>query len=828
MSRSRVLLAAASLALLSVPAAAQPAPQGGAGPVGQSAAPQPSFELRGKVVDTAGAPIARASVSLRPKGSTVTIAGAIANPDGTFRIIGLRPGTFTIRVVFMGYAPVIQEIAITPAKPVLDLGVARLAPVATVLSAVTVKEEAATVVTAPDRNAYRAKDLAPGAANASEVLEHVPSVQVDVDGKVSLRGNENVVVQINGRPTPMRGPQLASYLKSLPANVIERIEVVPNPSAKYDPDGMAGIINVALKANVDLGLSGALNSAFSTADRYNASGNLGYQSGPWTTFVSAGLVSDQRNVVGINDRARYDAANALLNVTGQDISLVPTNRGINFNATVDYKLSSRDVLSNALMLNRRSAGEASMTAYTLLDGTGGSVDQYQRPRDMEAKGFMVDYDVAFKRTITPRAHELSAEVRYNQARDEDVNDQRRLTTAGGAPYVDGRHEHNLATTRQLTAQADYLKAFRPRTKLETGWKTTMRWLDRDYTVTTDMTGAGQWAASPLSNDLRFDEGVHALYAVVSHGVKKWDLQAGLRGEYADRTFSMAAQQYPYDYMSLFPSAIASYNVNASTQLKSSYSRRVRRPGTQELNPFPTYFDADNVFLGNPELSPEYTDALEFGLTKNGAKGMVQLSPFYRSTSNIIRIDVNPTDSLNGREVTTISFRNLASSNSWGSDLTGQLKLSPRFTLLSNFSVFKMVTDGGSTSALSSDALAWMGRVNVTSEITRTFIVQAAYNYRAPMQIERGEFGAQQAANLAFRKKLNGDKSSIMLRVNDPFATMRFRIQTGDGEVVQLTQRNPGTRMAFLGYQYNFGRPPRVRQVTPDGSGGSVGFGGPPG
>src|SRR5215216_4454754 len=365
-------------------------------PTPSAAAPQPSFEIRGRIVDTANKPIPRASVSLRPKGSTLTIAGAIAGPDGAFRVTGLRPGTFNIRVVFIGYSPVIQDITIKPDAPIVDLGVAKLAQMVTTLATVTVKEDAAAVITEPDRNAYRAKDIAPGAANASELLEHVPSVQVDVDGKVSLRGNENVVVQINGRPTPMRGAQLAAYLKTLPATVIDRIEVIPNPSAKYDPEGMAGIINVALKSNVDLGLSGSINSALSTADRYNSSGNIGYQSGPWTSFVSAGLVSDQRNAVGVNDRERYDASNALMSTTAQDILLTPSQKGQNFNATVDYKLSARDVLSNALMLNHRSSGESSTTTHTLLNGSGATVDQYVRPRDVDSKGFMVDYDVAFK------------------------------------------------------------------------------------------------------------------------------------------------------------------------------------------------------------------------------------------------------------------------------------------------------------------------------------------------------------------------------------------------------------------------------------------------
>jgi len=792
----------------------------------QQAGPPPSFEIRGKIVDTANKPIPRASISLRLKANGLTIAGAFAGQDGSFRVTDLRPGTFSIRVAFIGYSPVIQDITIRPDKPVLDLGIAKLAPVPAILEAVTVKEERATVVTEPDKNAYRAKDLAPGAANASELLENVPAVQVDADGKVSLRGNENVVVQINGRPTPMRGTQLAAYLKGLSAQVIDRIEVIPNPSAKYDPEGMAGIINIALKSNVDLGLSGSVFTALSDADRYNGSGNLGYQSGPLSTFVSAGVVSDHRSAVGINDRSRYNDANALQSVNGQDILLSPYNRGQNLNATVDYKLTSRDVLSNALILSHRSNGEPSTTTQTLLNASGATLDEYVRPRKMEATGFMFDYDVALKRTFTPRTHELSSEFRFNRSHDEDSNDERRLAAAG---YSNGKLERNDAVTQQFTGQADYVKAFRPRTKLETGWKSTVRWLDRDYIVTTDPTGSGNWVSSSLSNNLALDEGVHAVYAVLSQGVKKWDLQAGLRGEYADRTFSLSTQRYPYDYMSLFPSAVASYNLDQSTQAKASYSRRIRRPGTQELNPFPTYFDADNVFFGNPDLRPEYTDAFELGLTKNGSKGMLQLQPFYRQTSNIIRIDINTTDTLDNREVTSISFRNLANSNSWGSDFTGQLRASPRFSALTNVSVFKLVTDGGSTSALSSDAVGWMGRINVTSELTKTFTIQAAYNYRAAMKMEQGEMGAQQSATLMFRQKIQGDKGAIMLRIVDPFEMVRFHVEAGDKKVVQLTDRNPVSRVVFLGYQYNFGRPPRVRQVTPEQTGGgSVGFGGPPG
>jgi len=249
---------------------------------GAPGAPPPSGngEIKGTIVDEkSSAPVARASVSVRVKASGALVAGAIAGPTGTFRVQGLRPGAYAVRVTFLGFAPKMQDVAIAPDKPIVDLGQIQLSRVATTLGEVAVVEKQDAVTIEPDRNAYRAKDIAPAATNASQVLEATPAVTVDADGKVSLRGNENVAIQINGRPAPISGAQLGAYLKSLPAGLLDRVEVIPNPSAKYDPEGMAGIINIQLKQNVDLGVSAGLTVGAAKKDKYNASGNLGYQAG---------------------------------------------------------------------------------------------------------------------------------------------------------------------------------------------------------------------------------------------------------------------------------------------------------------------------------------------------------------------------------------------------------------------------------------------------------------------------------------------------------------------------------------------------------------------
>ncbi|HEX8242182.1 MAG TPA: TonB-dependent receptor [Longimicrobium sp.] len=813
-----VFAASLALALATAPLAAQQQPPAGARP--PAGAPQPPAagpgEIRGTVVDgQSSAPVSAASVAVWSRADSALVAGAIARPDGSFRIEGLRPGTYYLKVTMMGYTTHTSgQLTIAAAQPRVSAGSIRLARSAVALAGITATGERQAVAIAPDRNTYQARQVAPAATSASEVLEAVPSVQVDADGRVSLRGNENVVVQINGRPSPIRGAQLAGYLKQLPANTLERVEVIPNPSARQDPEGMAGIINIVLKQNVDLGLSGGVTLAASTADRYLAAGNLGYQKGAATLFLSYGFNTDDRTLTGVNDRTRLGSLGNPLHFTNQDITGSNGNWGHNFNGSLDYRLSQRNVLSTALALNVRGANENALSDYSELDPAQVLLDRYLRLRDNQTDGRMVDYTLGFKRTLQPQKHELSAEVRFNRTADEDRTDLLRQPFGAVGSATDLENQHTDALTYQLTGQVDYTRAFGQHGKLETGWKGWARWMDRDYTVMNDVLGTGAWTRSDLSNALELDEQVNAAYAVLSQGAGKFELQGGLRAEYAGRRFSLATtgESFPHTYWSLFPSALVAFNATEHDQVKLSYSRRIRRPGTQELNPFPVFFDLQNVFLGNPGLNPEYTDAVELGFQHSARMGSIQFSPFYRRTSDVIRFIVNTADSVAGREVTSVSFKNLDTGTSWGADLNGSLRMGQAFSGLAGFNVFKMVTEGGSgASDLGSQAVTWSARVNGTFNLTPRTAFTAMYFYRAPMNIEGGRFEAFGSANLSLRQKVYGDKASVTFRLSDPFNQQRFRVHAGDDNVIQLTERAQTSRALHVSFQYNFGRPPRVRQ-----------------
>ncbi len=783
--------------------------------------PVATGEIRGVVMDTAAnKPVGGASISVRTKRDSALVAGAIGSPDGTFRIQGLRPGVYNVRVKSIGYGAVYSEVTIAPNAPPSNLSF-KLKHVAVELAEVEVKADR-TVMVEADRNAYRAKEIAPSATNAHDVLEHIPSVMIDGEGKISLRGNENVAIQINGRPAPIRGTQLTSFLKGLPSSIVEKIEVIPNPSAKYDPEGMAGIINIQLKANADLGVSGGMTASGYVAGRYNTSANLGYQSGPWTSFTSIGFNSDDRGLDGINNRQDLHALGTIPAFTNQNILGETGQDGQNFTTTVDYKLNTRDVITNALVVSHRSGSEGSNAAYTELNTSGGLLGQYNRLRNQSSKSMLYDYDFIWKRSLVPNKHFFTLETRFNRSDDDDITRQWKSPVTGSSK-TEFENDSNDALTQQLTGQADYTKMYSARTKLEAGYKGVLRWLDRDYLVEKDPLGTGSFVRSNLSNSFNFDEDVQQMYGVLSQGYGKWDLTGGVRGEYATRDFQLGTKDYPYNKWALYPSAAANYKVSDVTNLKASYSRRVRRPGTQELNPFPQYFDVQNVFVGNPNLDPEYTDAIELGYVRTGKLGLFQVSPFYRYTHNSIQVDVNTNAVLDGAKVTTISFKNLAKNESWGTDVNGQLRLGPKLNLFTGFNVFKIVTDGGSTSSLQANGVTWSYRINLNSQLTKTFSFSAQNFYRAPMNFPKGRFSSFSNTNFSFRQKIQGDAMSVSLRFVDPFNQNGFKVRVGDDNLVQITERQFGVRGTFLTFQYNFGQTPKIKIPQPEQQPQGTGF-----
>ncbi|HEU0077860.1 MAG TPA: TonB-dependent receptor, partial [Longimicrobiaceae bacterium] len=703
-----------ALAVAGCPAAVQAQVPMQGPPAG--ARPQaPSGVIRGTVLDAAtGSPVASASVGVWSAADSALVTGAVAGPDGVFRIEGLRPGSSYLKVGGLGYAAATPTVALTPQAPQADLGQIRLAASAVALEGLEVTAERAAVSLAPDRNTYSARELAPAGGTATDVLRGVPSVEVDGEGRLSLRGNPNVAVQINGRAAPMSGDQLAGFLQSLQASMVERVEVVPNPSAKYDPEGMAGIINIVMKQDADLGLSGGVMASAGTGGKYNGSGNLGYQKGRLTLFGSYGLNVDERESTG------YNLLESLILPSDfafqrQDILGTVEVLGHVLNTSAELRLSRQSSVSASLLFNDRSVSIDTDNDFLNLGVDQGVLGRRRNFTDNEGSDRNTDVALIYKRTVEPQRNDLSVELRFNRPDFWTTNlfvvDSLALdgSVMGDQPEMD--RTRMSAASNNLTFQADYTRGLGERTKLETGYKGQLRSLDNDYLLGSFSYPQDQWVRDGNSNQFQYDDQVHAVYGVVSQNAGRVDLQAGLRVERTASDFTLTGGgSYANDQTNFFPSGLVSYNLSDTRQVKASYSRRIQRVPTQLLNPFAFHEDERNVMVGNPALTPEFTHALELGYQQSFPRGSLQLTPYYRRTEDAIR----RTRTVGDDGVSVSTFANLATSETYGTDVTGSLRLGERFSGFGGFNVFQMETNGSNvTPGLNTSAFTWSGRVSAS-------------------------------------------------------------------------------------------------------------------
>jgi outer membrane receptor protein involved in Fe transport len=399
-------------------------------------------------------------------------------------------------------------------------------------------------------------------------------------------------------------------------------------------------------------------------------------------------------------------------------------------------------------------------------------------------------------------------------------------TPSGVPALETNVTDERAT--QWSLQTDFTRTLASRTKLETGYKGTLRNLDNAFDVASSPDGGTTFEPDVArTNAFAYDEQVHAVYGVLSQGVGVLDLQAGLRAERVTTGFDLANtnEHFDNDYTSLYPSAIAAWNLSPMRQVKASYSKRVTRPDTRQLNPFGWREDALNRFQGNPALAPEYTHAFELAFQQLFTHGTLQVTPFARHTVNAIRFIRGIDDA--GVSVTT--FSNVATSDSYGADVNGSLRYG-RVSGFGGVSLFQQVTDGSNLSTdASNNAFGWTARGNATVKLSPTLDLQGFIMYRAPMNAELGRVRAMTMTNVALRQKVLGDQGSVTLRVMDPFNTMGMGFVTDDGRFYQASERRFGARGLFLGFGWTFGQQPRTERPrggeqgdAPSGGEGSPG------
>jgi len=812
--------------LLAAPAFAQP---GG---------PPPSGTLTGLVLDDAtGDPLIQATVALYTAADGAFFTGTTTGADGRFVLEGLRPGRFNVRISYVGYESAEQAGVEVRPNAATDLGTIRLAESTAVLGEAEVAAERELVEQRADRTVYNvAEQPVTTGGSALETLQTLPALEVDTDGNVSLRGNQNVAVHINGRPTPVTGAMLAGLLRQIPTSNIARIEVIPNPSARNDASEMGGIINIVMKQGTSRGLGGGLTLGGGTAPNAEVSGNVSYQRGRVDLSASYGFRLDAFNLDAESNRTfGLTAPQATLQAFTMD-HLFTSHL---LNASLDYTL--RPGLNATLngSLSARMGETDHFTQYLAGPMGGTSERQTDRWTDGGHDGTNGDLALGLRRAFG-EDHLLSAEARYTRNWDEDddafLNRETDLDV-GASPVDEVTRDLVVQTADEGYLQLDYERPFAAG-RLEAGAKATLRRQDNDL-VFEDCVGGGPttgddvqcvggtYTVNPaLTNRFVLDEGIYAAYVQGARTFGPVEVQLGLRSETSDRSYDLtsAGQLESRDLgtqTDLFPSAFATYTFSPGTLAKASYSRRINRPRPFMLNPFQTFDDPLNLRQGNPDLRPEFTDAFELTLQY---KYFLTLSPFYRRTTDVLRqrLVVDPETG-----VSRFTFANLDSDESYGADLTLTGALGQRVRGFVSTSVFRSVTDGGSIeTGLASDAIGWHARGNVQVQLRPGTDLQLFAFYRAPLEIPDGRISGFGITTLGLSQKFMDDRLTLSLRVNDVLSTSRFRWRQDGTDHTFDGFRDPDIQQVTGTLTYTFGqaprrRPPQQQQQPQQGNDGFV-------
>ena len=777
------------LCLLSVPALAQTAPD------------RDGMTLRGQVLaDDTGEALQGATVALRRGADSTLVTGSVANAEGRFVVERVPAGQYTLRISYVGFVAVERpDLTLTAGAPPLDLGTVRLRSETTATGGVEVTARRELMEVQIDRTVFNVRDqITAVGGSASDVLQDLPSIEVDIDGAISYRGNENVAVHVNGRPSSLSGEALTSFLKSLSAEAVERVEVIPNPSARYEPDGMAGIINIVLAKDQEAGWNGGVTAGVGTNAAYNGSLNLGYQGSDWTLFSTYGYRTDHRDGSGTRLRENLlQSPSVFLNQRSLDERSRASHA---WTTQAEYQLGSETTLGLQTVMSQRGGTEDGQTTY-LEEISGLRTDEYARFIDGTRDDFGLDARVSLDHTFGDEDHTLSGEVRYEQEWEDERGTYAEFGLLDGAvtgtPFRND-DERTDERERESTLRLDYTRPIGA-LSLDAGYQGGLRSQETDQRF--ERTGDRlQTTISAFS----YDEQIHAGYGILSSEWGPLGLKAGLRAEQALTTFALDATAEAFDnsYVSLFPSAFLTYELTDGQQVRLSYSKRVNRPRLWQLNPVSDNDDPAFRRIGNPFLEPEYVHAVEVSYVRHWDALTLTASPYLRRTVN----EVQWQETFAPDGITTLTFANAAASNSYGTELIGALSLGSRLRGTASLNGYRVVTDASNLDTdLSNDALAYSGRLSLTVQPRDGLDLQLGQYYRSPVTIAGGRMGGRSMTTLGARQRLLDGRASLGVQARDVLGTMGFHVTRRDDSFYQVTDRDWGARQVSVSLTYNFGR-----------------------
>ncbi|MGA9648365.1 TonB-dependent receptor domain-containing protein [Pedobacter sp.] len=758
-----------------------------------------------------------ATAVLTDKATKANVKLAQTDMNGAFTLPDLPAGTFTFKISFVGYQTMVRDnVVITPTSGTLNFGEIKMKTAAgNALKDVTVTAQKATMQLGIDKKVFSVdQSLVSEGGSAGDLLQNVPSVSTDMDGNVSLRGSTGVKVLIDGKPSLIAGGNVAQILASIPASSIESVELITNPSAKYDAEGQSGIINIVLKKNTKLGFNGSVALTAGNRDNYNGNTNLSFQNSKVNLYGNYSYRYGNRLGGGFQD-ITYKTPTSSTYFANQSTVSNSLDKGHNAKAGLDYYIAPKSVLSLSGGFNSRENERNETLNIQQLGASLNPVLLSNRKNFNDGYGNSYDLNVDYSQKFKKPKEELTFNFGYssgNNNNDQTYNTN--TTNRNGTPIDETlslQRVFNTGNNSNYNIQADYALPVGKSGKVEAGYRSQIRLGENNQYADSIPTNTSIYVQNnKLINNFDSKDQVHALYLNYQNQIKDFGYQIGLRAE--DARLDTELEGYTGNvltnsngnihYKRIYPSVFLTQKLKGDQQVQASYTRRVNRPRPWDTNPFLDVSDPLNYRGGNPNLLPEDVHSFELSYSKYFKKVTFTSSLYFRQTNDVIqRVRSTP---VNG--IITSTPQNLTNQINSGLELIGRFDLVKALNFTTNVNLYQAKFAGDSRFDIApTSGFSWNANVTGNLTVAKNVSLQVRGDYRGPEVMAQGKRNAMYGIDGGAKYDFPNKKASLSFNIRDILNTRRWNMTTEDrSTIVDFERRMQGTMGSFT-FSYRFGK-----------------------
>jgi len=768
----------------------------------------PKFQISGKIIDKeTNQPLEYATIVLTSL-KTQKISGGLTDSKGEFNIEVSR-GLYNISIEYISFKT--HKISNKLIDGNINLGTIALEIDAESLNEIEIIAEKSTVEIRLDKKIYNVgKDMTVKGGTASDVLDNVPSVTVDVEGNVSLRGNENVRILVNGKPSGLVGLSGTDALRQLPADAIEKVEVITSPSARYDAEGTAGILNIILRKGKAQGFNGSFLASVGNPDNFGISANLNYRTKKFNLFANTGY--NYRNAPGNshNNTTYFDEFENIINYRNEDREYDRERKSFNNRIGIEYFLSNKSSITGSFLFRNSDGDDLSINLINELDNNNNLESSSIRQENETEEDKTAEYNLNYTKDFNKSGHKLTLDFQYGESEENNFS---YITDIENYPsFFENEPERNTTDEKETEFQfkGDYTLPIGENTQFEFGFNINLDELNSDYLVEEFDWDTNQFINNTnFSNTLEFEQNIYALYSQYGKKLNKFSYLLGLRMENTDRKINLIQTNeiYNKNFTEFFPTLNLGLEFDDSESLTLGYSRRLRRPHHWFLNPFESRTSETYIRKGNVNLDPTYTNSFDLGYLKRWEKFTLNTSIYYQHAIDNIEMAQNEEyRDVNGVQTLVIIRTpiNLSSQDRYGFEFTANYNPFKWWRLSNSFNFFKSITDGDYNGInYDSEDVSWFTRLNSRITLPGKIDWQTRAMYRGPRETAQSKRDGMISVNLAFSKDIFNEKGTLSLNVSDLLNSRKRKSTNYSMTTISEGEFQWRQRQIILSFTYRF-------------------------